>query len=280
MKLAEIETQLNMISKMLKVSLQLGMGIGLLIILIYSGGVGYYPSGLTVGDGILLIAVALVFGLVYSVVVLLLFCVSIIALRQLRKLGVPYFNKNWFYNKVRNIPREGEESKFLPLTKGKLKKALRYNAVTIFALLALIVMLKDLLSIKEVVSSVVLMTVFYLIWDSIDEFCEESEEKKKSKSKISVVFVLVIYLIPVINAAQFGGNLIANALSLIGVRNESATVQFKDDYRKFVESEVGQEDNRIYKASLLLHGLGANSVLEINKKRFVVPSSQYFIMYE
>ena len=77
MQIENIDKQLDLISKIIKIALQLGVGIGALIILIYSGRVGYYPTGLTIGDGLLFIAVALSFGFSYSIVVFFLFCTAI-----------------------------------------------------------------------------------------------------------------------------------------------------------------------------------------------------------
>jgi hypothetical protein len=107
----------------------------------------------------------------------------------------------------------------------------------------------------------------------------DSEENIKSKRKVRLVFMLSIYLIPLV-VGRFQSNVLDQTMRLIGVRNENAVVQFKDGYKKFVESELDKRKQSTYKATVLFHGFGTSSVLEISGKRFVVPNDDYFLRYE
>ncbi len=69
-------------------------------------------------------------------------------------------------------------------------------------------------------------------------------------------------------------------MRLIGIRNESAIVQFHKDYEPFVELALKKKDKDTFEVKVLFNGFGTNSVLEIGGKRFVVPNDQYRLLYE
>lgn len=129
------------------------------------------------------------------------------------------------------------------------------------------------------ISSVGLMALCYLFLTSTNSDESDSEETKESKRKIRLVFMFSIYLIPLV-VGRFQSNTLDQTMRLIGVRNENAVVKFKDDYKSFVESELGEKKQSTYKAIVLFHGFGTSSVLEISGKRFVVPNDDYFLRYE
>jgi hypothetical protein len=275
-KLEAIEKQLDIIPKIIKVALQLGIGLGALIIVIYSGRVGYYPSGLTVGDSLLFIAVALSFGFSYSIVVLLLFCTAIALTpfwRVVQTIAV-YIHK--LYLGLKHQTTEAENIKFPPLTSDQLGIAI----TGIFGVILIIITIfKDFDLFMGLFISVGLMAFCYLLLKSKNIQEDDSEEKLKSKNKIQVIFAFAIYLIPMV-VGRFQGSLLDQSMRLIGIRSEAAIVQFHKDYEPFVKFALDTKDKNIFKAKLLFNGLGTNSVLEIEGKRFVVPNNQYRLLYE
>jgi hypothetical protein len=63
----------EILMKMLAIVLKLGAFIGIACVIAYSIAIGYYPQGLSLGDGILFATVALSFGMIY---ILFVICVS------------------------------------------------------------------------------------------------------------------------------------------------------------------------------------------------------------
>ncbi|AKX54624.1 hypothetical protein AKN90_02075 [Thiopseudomonas alkaliphila] len=277
MQLEDIEKQLELIPKVLKIALQFGIGIGALIILIYCGGIGYYPSGLTVGDGLLFVAVALSFGFSYSIVVFFLFCTAIVLTPFWRVLQVIFVHAHKLWLKINKRPGEAESLKFPPLTSDQLLGVALIGIIGVIFIL--ISFFKDFELFIGLVLSVILMAFCYLLLNSVSEKQEDTEVQKETKKKVKLAFILSIYLIPLV-VGRFQGNVLDQTMRLIGVRTDNAVVQFQKDYKPFVESSLDTKDRNHYEAKVLFNGFGTSSVLEIEGKRFVVPNSQYFLRYD
>jgi hypothetical protein len=270
-----LEKQLEIIPKILKVALQLGIGVGALIIIIYSGKVGYYPSGLTIGDGLLFIAVALSFGLSYSIVVLVLFCTAVL-LTPFWRVGQLVVLKIYkICLKIKRSTHQPEEFTFPPVTSDKLGIAFIGFIGLLFIFLSYS---KDPEVFWGLASSVFLIAICYLLYNSLNTSVDDTESQKKSKNKVQLIFVLVIYLIPIV-IGKFQGNVLDQTMRLIGVRSDSAIVQFDKDYQLFVDEILKEKSQKIYEAKILYSGLGSSSVLQISDKRFVVPNTKYSLAF-
>ena len=270
-----LEKQLEIIPKILKVALQLGIGVGALIIIIYSGKVGYYPNGLTIGDGLLFIAVALSFGLSYSIVVLILYCTAVL-LTPFWRVGqfiLLQIYKLWL--KIKGSTHQPEEFKFPPLTSVSV-------GIAFIGFIGLVIIFLSYNNDPEVfwgsMSSVLLIAVCYLLYNSLDTSEDDTESQKKSKKKGQLIFIFAIYLIPIV-FGKFQGNVLDQTMRLIGVRSDSAIVQFDKDYQLFVNELLKAKSQKTYEAKILYNGLGSSSVIEINDKRFVVPNSKYSLAF-
>lgn len=270
-----LEKQLEIIPKILKVALQLGIGVGALIIIIYSGKVGYYPNGLTIGDGLLFIAVALSFGLSYSIVVLVLYGAAVL-LTPLWQFGLfilLQIYKLWL--KIKRSTLQPEVFKFPPLTTDNL-------GTTSVGFIGLVIIFRNYNNDPELfwglMSSVLLIAVCYLLYNSLDTSEDDTESQKKSKKKVQLIFIFAIYLIPIV-IGKFQGNVLNQTMRLIGVRSDSAIVQFDKDYQLFVNELLKEKSQKTYEAKILYNGLGSSSVIEINNKRFVVPNSKYSLAF-
>jgi hypothetical protein len=270
-----LEKQLEIIPKILKVALQLGIGVGALIIIIYSGKVGYYPSGLTIGDGLLFIAVALSFGLSYSIVVLVLFCTAVL-LTPFWRVGQVIILKIYkLWLKIIKSPHQPEEFKFPPVTSDNV-------GIAFIGFIGLLVMFlgynKDPEVFWSLSISVLLIAVCYLLYNSLDTSEDDTESQKKSKKKVQLIFVFTIYLIPIV-IGNFQGNVLDQTMRLIGVRSDAAIVQFDKDYQSFVNEILKSKSQKTYEAKILYSGLGSSSVIQINDKRFVVPNNKYSLAF-
>ncbi len=96
---------------------------------------------------------------------------------------------------------------------------------------------------------------------------------------MQIIFALLIYIIPLV-VGKFQGSAIDQAMRLIGVRNDNATVQFDNDYQLFIEEITKTKDKKMYSVKILFQGLGSSNVLEYENIRLVVPSTSYRMAYE
>ncbi|MDB2705514.1 hypothetical protein N9Y67_03120 [Pseudomonadota bacterium] len=270
-----LEKQLEIIPKILKVALQLGIGIGALIIIIYSGKVGYYPNGLTIGDGLLFIAVAFSFGLSYSIVVLVLYCTVILLTPFWRVIQFIILQIYKLWLKIIRSTHQPDDFKFPPLTSDKV-------GLAFIGFIGLIIIALSYKNDPEIfwslIASIFLMAFCYLLYNSLNISENDSEPQIKSIKKVQLIFVFAIYLIPIV-IGKFQGNVLDQTMRLIGVRSDSAIVTFEKTYQPFVNELLKNKTKNTYEAKILYSGLGGSSVIEINEIRFVVPNTKYSLAY-
>ncbi len=247
MQLEELKKQLDLVSEILKIALQF-------------------------------IAAALSFAFSYSIVIFLLFCTAIFLLfctAILFSCFARLFMLNKLLLKLTNKFPEYKEIKIPPLTIDHIGLALIG-----FIFIAFIIKVhENNTPFFGLICSIVFIAFTYILLRTVRYNKNDLEEKKKSKRRLQLFFMILIYFMPLI-IGQFQDNLFKQTMRLIGVRNENAIVQFKNDYKIFVESEFSGKKQSTYEAIVLFHGIGSNSVLEISGKRFVVPNKEYFLRYK
>ena len=108
---------------------------------------------------------------------------------------------------------------------------------------------------------------------------KDGTAQKKQNRKAKLFLMAAIYLVPLF-VGRFQGNVIDQSMRLIGVRKESVTVLFQDDYKKFVDSSLNTKDKTLYEADIIFSAFGVTSVLQIEGRKFVVPNEKYFVNYE
>lgn len=59
--------------------------------------------------------------------------------------------------------------------------------------------------------------------------------------------MLAIYLTPLF-VGQFQSNILDQSMHIIGVRNESAIVQFKEEYKSIVDLSLNRKEQDLYDA--------------------------------
>lgn len=276
MQLESLEKQLDVLIQIIKISLQLSIGVGALIILIYCGGIGYYPSGLTAGDGLVFIAAALSFGFFYSIIVLFLFCTAIVLTPFWRVAQLIIARTYTLLSITKKRTRKEDDLQFPPLTSDQLG----VTAIGLFGVVLIAIsFLKDIELFVGLTASVALMALCYLLMISMKKNQDDSEQQGNTNNRVKLAFALSIYLIPLV-IGRFQGNVLEQTMRAIGARTDSAVVRFRDDYKDFVDASLGNNAVNLYEARILFNGFGTNSVIEIEGKRFVVPNSQYFLHYD
>ena len=271
MNLSGIEDILDLLQKTIKIVLQFGIGVGALIIIIYTSRAGYYPTGLTAGDALLFVAATLGFWFSYSMVVFILFCTAV-TLSPLWRMLLALFIR--LCKLVGKGECQVEGVRFPPLTAdGIVCVPIGFLGIAFIALS----LSKGVDLFIGLLGSVVMMALGYSFMN-VDNPSAGSGGGANPKRKARPFMLFMIYFSPLL-VGGFQGGLLDQSMRLIGVRNESAVVKFKRGYQNFVQSELG-EKRATYKAIVIFHGLGTSSVLEISGKRFVVPNNSYFLRYE
>lgn len=245
MKLLAVGEQLDITSKIIKISLQLGAGIGALIIIIYTAKVGYYPSGLTIGDGLLFIAVALSFGLCYSMVVFMLYSTAF-ALTPVWRA----FHIREILLKLQAHTRIARRFEYPPLTSEHIPAAL-------MGLIGMILIILSYFESPEIFTGLIIsvgwMALFFPFLTSIKSDENDSVEVQKLKQKERIIMAASLYIIPLI-VGGFHANVLDASMSLVGIRSGSATVQFQKDYAEFVALTFKDDGRKTYEAKVLFNG--------------------------
>lgn len=273
MQLEQLNEPLQTVSLITKLSLQIGIAIGVVITIIYCGLIDYYPSGLTIGDTFFFITSSLGFTTIYTVTVLAFFCSGIFIspmLRWLQKLIV-----------------------FIAVASGKKKTNdpwLNFPLLGIdmvgHCLIGLLIVLgilgsygKDFDQAFSLTMVVLSMGIFYGFWHTKPK--EIDTKEKERKAKLGLAFIIAI--IPIL-LIEKKANIINHSMRIIGVRVESTTIQLPDKHAEFlsihdIEADVTTKSGRsIYKdTTLLFNGIGEYSVVLIKGLKLYIPRKDLII---
>ncbi|OOE83848.1 hypothetical protein BZG73_10700 [Salinivibrio siamensis] len=115
--------KIDLTSKIIRLIFQFFVSAGVLVVLFYCGRIGYYPTGLTVGDGLIFVAVALSFGFTYSMVVFMLYCTSIALTPLWRFLSKIFIALEKARRRFANNPDEVTINKFRELKGDRISMA-------------------------------------------------------------------------------------------------------------------------------------------------------------
>ncbi len=277
MKLEDLEKPVEVISAIAKLTLQLGISIGVLTIIVYCGRIDYYPTGVTIGDSLLFIAASLAVSFTYTLVVLAFFSAGLTLSPVLR-----YMQKTAVF--VINIARQNNPEKLRCLVSFP-ELGLDKLGVIVFGLLMLFIfvakMADDFAVGVGLLEGALLMGVIYGLWHT--EPPKVIAGNKGLERQVKISLALVAILIPLI-ATKSQGSILDQAMRLIGVRNDAVVVQISERYAKFLESngvipEIPiTKDGAVYKdAAILFQGIGTNSVLEVGGVRLVLPASEFVV---
>lgn len=278
MKFEELEKPLNVTAVITKLCLQVGIAIGVLIVVVYCGVIGYYPTGVTLGDGFLFIAACLAFSFSYSLVVIALFSAGITLTPIIRIIQSACL---YVYNRARRFADKEIVSYRINFPKLGGDKF----GIVLFGLIVLSFVLYMFLKNIEVayglLFSSIVMGFIYGLWNT-DPKAGKLDGKTDKKIKASLV--LVAFLVPLI-VSKSQGNILNQAMTLIGIRTQSAEVFVSGKYTKFlkandVKSAKTLDNGAIYSATVLFNGIGTNTVIKTGEMTLIIPSKEIIIGME
>ncbi|MCG9607968.1 hypothetical protein [Vibrio chagasii] len=287
--------KLECLNKFLTVSFKVGVLVGGFAICAYSWIIGYFPSGVTIGDGLLFILLATVLSVLVA-----LFSFSFtslgLALWPLWKLVINLLSKILILiNRVTN-----KDLQINSLPKIRKARAEHYGIAFIGFLFAGFLALQDWRSLMVVL---VLLFSSSAMWSSIQE--NEEEANKQLKVDISTeqkeailkrvkrgnsILLLSMLLMPLVIPGA-PTMLVTGVMRAVDVRVDSATVHIKEPYSIYAEESgtKGQPSNfgasflKFENAQVLFKGIGSNTVLSLHLKdkdrvQIVVPNSSVHLL--
>lgn len=283
------------VNKFLTVAFKVGVLVGGLAIFVYSWIIGYFPSGVTIGDGLLFILLATVLSMLIA-----LFSFSFtslgVVLWPLWKLVIKLLSKIFILiNRVTH-----KELQINSLPKIRKARAEHYSIAFIGLLFAGFLALQDWRSLMVVL---VLLFSSSVMWSTIQE--NEEEANKQLKTDISTeqkeeifkrvkkgnsILLLSIVLMPLFIPGA-PSMLVTGVMRTADVRVESATVHIKEPYSIYAEefgihgepSNFGASFLKFENAQVLFKGIGSNTVLSLQLKdrdrvQIVVPNSSVHLL--
>lgn len=259
-----------------RVALQVGIAVGVLITIIYSGSIGYYPAGLTIGDVLFFVAASLSFSFSYALVVFVLLSAGITlspTLRWTQKLilSIPMIRRKLCDDSnelfMINFPKIGWDE--IPFV--------------LFGLivLSLIVSMyyRDFEKALGLTFAVFLMSILYGLWHTKPW----NLSAKKTETKVKFGLAVLITLIP-LAVTKSQGSILNQAMNLIGVRNENVVVQLSDEYIAFLvknniggASESDKHEGVYHNSKILFRGIGEYTVVEVEGFQLTIPNEEVLI---
>lgn len=259
------------ILKMLLLVYNFGISLGVILLLVYCASIDYYPTGITIADGFVFVAVCLSFASGYLLVTAGLFCAGVTVTPVSRRI---YNLAILCWSKIKGKEVDNRIN-FPKLSFGDIPVVLGGG---LMLLVCSMVSLNDSDLGFGLFMTIVAMSAFHGLWYTTPKRQQEGEQGFGRKFKIGLV-VMIIFM-PVVTG-KIHGVVLKNAIRVIGIRTEGVTVQLEQKYAKLLELS-GVEPAKIKggkipgyytDVTVSFHGIGANDVIEVGGVRLIVPKS-------
>ncbi|MDZ7320155.1 hypothetical protein N4G41_00715 [Kosakonia sacchari] len=292
-KVIGLNDKLDIANNLLNLIFKLGVALGGGVFVLYCWRIGYFPQDVSVGDGLLLILLAVTFGGFYLFFVASLVCLGITLRRVWQELQRLYSFSVNIFNK-----RTGKNITYTPSAIERM-----HPELLIFAAFGLFFVIG--FGISDIITSATLLLCAWfsaLMWRDYQQNAQnifmlkhrepltDDELKRLKKLSSNQPFFIAILLILPLVIGGVTGKLLDGTMRLANIRTEAAVVHIKEPYAKYAEeyglkgekSNLGTEYSKFSNVSILFNGFGKNVVME-NKKpggvvQFVVPADQVYVV--
>ncbi len=287
--------KLECVNKSLTVAFKVGVLVGGVVIGVYSWLIGYFPSGVTISDGLLFILLATVLS-----AMLALFSFSFmslgVALWPLWRFVIYILDKCFaLINKITN--KNLTTDQFSTIRRARAE----HYCFALFGLIfAGYLFLQDW---RSVMAIVVLLFISSVMWSTLQENEEEAtnqlasdtpeeqkEVMKKSVRKKNSILLIAIVLMP-LGIPGVPSLLVTGVMRATDVRVESASVHIKEPYRAYAlesgivgaKSNFGVNFSKFEEAKVLFKGIGTNTLISFKVEKdklvqFVVPNTSIHVL--
>lgn len=292
-KVSEIKDKIDIANNLLNLVFKLGVALGGGVFVLYCWRIGYFPQDVSVGDGLLLILLAVTFGGFYLFFVACLICLGIMLRPVWHGLQKMYIFSLNIFNK-----RTGKSITYTPFVIERMRPEL-----FIFALFGLFFVIG--FGLPDIKTSATLLLCTWgsaLMWSFYQqntqnifmlkhkETLTDDELKQLKKFSSNQMFFIAILLILPLVIGGVTGKLLDGTMRLANIRTEAAVIHIKEPYAKYAQeyglkgekSNLGAEYSKFSNVTILFNGFGKNVVMEVKKPEgavsFVIPADQMYIV--
>jgi len=247
-------------------------GAGVIVFMFYCIRMQFFPTGLTLSDVIFFLMVITSFSLILVFFILCWYSMSVIVAAL--SMRVAFFLATKYKN-----------SKALRSFKGTRRVARKMKiyepiwAHVIISFMAiftiyLVVRSKDV-NVLPIFSSVIMTAALIMIIPNI-YFDKRIEKKKKNKMAALVTGVAFIFFFMLSGMAPV---LSDTGMTIIGVRKSNVTIMLQGSDLKMARHLTGNQEQNYFTGEALFTGVGASSLLVIDKKRIIVKNENLSLSF-
>ncbi|WP_167607594.1 hypothetical protein [Cedecea colo] len=292
-KMNRLNDTIEVINSFINLSFKLGVALGGAVFIFYCWRIGYFPQDASVGDGLLLILLAIAFGGFYLFFIVCLTSLGIV-------LGPVWCGLQKLF------------SLLLIICKKITKKNIKHHPFTIekariefwfFAMLGIFfVIWFSRFDIKILLTLTLCVWGCALMWSTYqqnyrDIFILEHKEtptdddiKRLKNLNSAQPFIVVIFLILPLLVGGVTGELLDGTMRLANLRKDAAVVHIKEPYVTYAveygltgeKSNFGGEYSKFSNVAILFNGFGRNVVIEMKKPigtvSLAIPSDHVYII--
>lgn len=247
-------------------------GAGVVVFMFYCIRMQFFPTGLTLSDVIFFLMVITSFSLILVFFILCWYSMSVIV----ATLSL----KGAFFIATRN-----KNPKALRSFKGTRRIARKMKIyepiwghviISFMAIFTIYLVVRSKnVDVLPIFSSVMMTAALIMIIPNI--YFDKSIEKKK-KNKVAalvtgaafIFFFMLSGMAPVLSDA---------GMTIIGVRKSSVTIMLQGGDLKMARHLTGNQDQNYFTGEALFTGVGATSLLVINKKRIIVKNENLSLSF-
>jgi|GEM_PF-2973646 len=307
-QLNRLDKQLDIIIKLFTLSFKIGILIGGSALLFYCLKIGYFPEGVSIGDGLVLILIAIAFGGIYLFFVACLTSLGIF-LRPAWSMGQIIYS--WILSKYNTLFNKRKSFEPFEFIKGDF-------SLFFLALLGLLMIWGFGLSEPKVVITLLLScfgcallagkykknndrlaelefdqnAVIQSSGGATQNVQDFKEIGRIKKHQVQLVFGILIAPLLI---GGISDKLLVGSMTLIKVRGDNSIIHIKTPYSTLIEKDLGINggestfgaEYKSYKnLKVLMHGIGTNTFIEVptnentNPKKIAVPKSDIYVVWQ
>lgn len=269
--------EITFIWELTKIFMQFSAVAGILVTLIYCGTIGYFPTGLTLGDALFFVAASFSFVLMYSLISAALLYAGISSSVFLRWLQPLIF---FVINKVRRLASKPPlliRVNFPILTSDYLMPALL--GMLVFLLNA-IAYYRDPFKAASLTGAILLLGFFWGVFNTKPRRKEYNLVKER---RLKIGLAVFMYCIPLL-VIESKGSFLNLSMAMIGVRVESTSVQLDKKYTEFLKankifpSQTNPLGEGIYEdVTVLFRGVGTELSVKVDGFSLAIPSGEIIV---
>jgi hypothetical protein len=274
---------LERLSAATKLLFQVGAAVGGVLLLIYCGETGHYPVGATIADVLLLLAIAVASTALYSTFVVIFYGAGLTLVPLVRMILNPLLRRAHDKRTVNDEGHEKSPAKQIPKLDAS-EWLLGFAGLLLSIWIALIFWIREPSALLRLLAYLLLIAFLRAAY-SVRKY--DGKHSRRSNRDLFFMLGAIIFVFPLISGLTNPFNILPSAVRMIGVRKENVTVFVSNSRAALIDAETtGNKQKEVFgdyhryeNANVILRGIGTESVIEIDGRRWVIPNDQMVISY-